>query len=238
MGGVPVDKKDKYPWMAGIVWTDTDPEDGIFCGGTLIAPEWVLTASHCLVDETINSIYVVLGLIDLTDKTAEKISVKKIFIHPQYDPDTTDFDVALLHLAQPSKQKTIGIIPSGDPHHLAAPKKMATIIGWGKTEKLDISRKLLEANVPIIADGKAQVAFENTDLDFTDNMFAAGFLGTGRVDACQGDSGGPILVLDANLKLVQVGVTSQGISCADPDFPGVYSRLAVLGDWVRKTMKS
>jgi secreted trypsin-like serine protease len=240
-GGTAVTQKDTYPWMGGIFWTKfDDPEEGIFCGGTLIDPEWVLTAGHCLEDETIKTIYVRLGLIDLRDKTAEKLSVKKIFVHPDYDRHTTDFDVALLHLAQPSKQRTIGIIPSGDPLHFTAPGKMATIIGWGKTEKEHQSRYLLEANVPIVPDDKAKQAFDNSDynVDFTENMFSAGFMGKGKVDTCQGDSGGPILVVDANLKLVQAGVTSCGIKCGDRRFPGIYSRLAVLGDWVRKTMKS
>jgi secreted trypsin-like serine protease len=236
-GGVPVKKKDTYPWMTAIVSHGETPEDGIFCGGALIAPDWVLTAAHCLVDEKPATVDVLVGVIDLNDPEAERIAAKEIFIHPKYNDNTVDFDVALVHLSKPSKQKTIGIIPAGDPDKLVAPGKMITIMGWGKTEKSDISRVLLETNVPIVSnqDAHKALARETDDNELTDNMFAAGFMKEGGKDACQGDSGGPVLMPDANLQLVQVGVTSWGIECAKPHMPGIYSRLSKLGDWVRKT---
>jgi secreted trypsin-like serine protease len=240
-GGRPAEK-NKYPWMTALLWQDVeDIEDAQFCGGSLIAPDWVLTAAHCVVDEDTGKLVkrkidVFLGSVKLTDPAAERIAVKKIIKHENYDPQTTDFDVALLHLAKPSKQKTISLIPSGDPDNLVTPGTMATIIGWGATETADISGVLLQAEVPIISDEEAQEAY--SEFDYTENMFCAGYLGKGKKDTCQGDSGGPILVTDNDLKLVQAGVTSWGIECANPEYPGVYSRLAILGDWVRDKIGS
>jgi len=47
-------------------------------------------------------------------------------------------------------------------------------------------------------------------------------------DTCQGDSGGP---LACNGQLV--GVTSFGISCADPNFAGVYAKVSHYADWIK-----
>ena len=124
-----------YPWMAALIHRDYDPVDGQFCGGSLIAPNWVLTAAHCLYDEEPENLEVVLGLLNLDEKPKERINVEEIIIHPKYDEDTSDFDVALLRLAKASQQKPIEMIPSGDPDGIAAPGTMATIIGWGALKR-------------------------------------------------------------------------------------------------------
>ena len=58
--------------------------------------------------------------------------------------------------------------------------------------------------------------------------------GDGNTDTCQGDSGGPLMVSDGSF-LILAGITSWGIGCADPSFPGVYTRLGApaINQWVR-----
>ena len=58
-------------------------------------------------------------------------------------------------------------------------------------------------------------------------MFCAGLLGEGGKDACQGDSGGPVLLNDEI-----VGATSWGIGCAYPNYPGVYTDVAMFRNWI------
>lgn len=233
VGGKPVAKLDLYPWMAAIIQRYYDPVDGQFCGGSLIHPSWVVTAAHCLKEEDPDNLDVVLGLLRLDERPEERIHAEELIIHPRYDQDTSDFDIALIRLATASKQKPIEMIPSGDPDGIAVPGVMATIIGWGAlAEGGPGSRELMYVDVPIISNAKANESYEGA---VTENMIAAGFLEGGK-DACQGDSGGPFVVKDANLNLVLAGATSWGIGCARKRYPGLYANLAVLGDWVRETI--
>ncbi|KAK4018585.1 hypothetical protein OUZ56_000631 [Daphnia magna] len=65
-----------------------------------------------------------------------------------------------------------------------------------------------------------------------DHMICASYPGK---DTCTGDSGGPLLVQDMpGAKWIQVGIISWGIGCADPDFPGVYTRISSFVDWIEK----
>ena len=237
VGGKEVKDKDRdlYPWMAALIHRGSHPVDGQFCGGSLIATNWVVTAAHCLYREKPEGLEVILGLLKLDEKPKERIDVEKIIIHPKYDKDTYDFDIALIRLAKASKQKTIVMIPSGDPDGIASPGTMATIIGWGVlAEGGPKSDKLMYVDVPLISHEEANEKYGG---GVTENMIAAGFP-EGGSDACQGDSGGPLLVRDANLNLVLAGATSWGIGCARPKYPGLYAKLAVLGDWVRETIGS
>ena len=107
-------EENEYPWMAAI----SDPQESQFCGGTLIASQWVLTAAHCMFKDaegtqpqTAEDIRVVLGEHDLLDSFESKIPTKvvrvaQIINHPSYAPTTSDNDIALLKLSESADLST------------------------------------------------------------------------------------------------------------------------------------
>jgi trypsin len=60
----------------------------------------------------------------------------------------------------------------------------------------------------------------------TENMICAAVTGGGK-DACQGDSGGPLVSAG-----YLVGIVSWGVGCAEARYPGVYSNVAALREFV------
>src|SRR5688500_12911197 len=83
VGGTPT-TKDKYPWMVALTTAgNSDLFDAQFCGGALIHPYWVVTAAHCVEEETASSMDVVVGAHNLqTDSAAsvQRIAVKEIIL--------------------------------------------------------------------------------------------------------------------------------------------------------------
>jgi secreted trypsin-like serine protease len=223
-----------YPAVAEVTIADA-----FLCTGTLIAPDWVLTAGHC------GSITGGAGVaspaawpaaaIDVrlgghTSGSGEQVPVQQVVVEPSYLA-TSGYDISLIHLSRNSTQAPVKVAGAAE-RSLWSPDTMETIVGWGTTsEGGDLPDTLQEAQVPVTTDAYCAGAY--SDFDAT-TMVCAGFP-QGGVDTCQGDSGGPLFGHTATGELKVVGATSYGEGCARPGKPGVYARVAddALREWIR-----
>jgi len=211
----------EWPWMAGLVEKKIPTEDGLFCGASLIAKDWILTAAHCVFDRENNDFDVIINQPLLDHHDGERISITDIIIHPHYDDLTLDNDVALIKLSEPSKNPPVRLI---SPYSaLDNAKQLGLVLGWGSLSAFrDIFPiNLQQAFLPIVGNSDCALYLD----DITDNMLCAGYR-LGLKDTCQGDSGGPLLVQDnTDNTWKQIGITSWGIGCAILNHYGVYTRL-------------
>lgn len=203
------------------------------CGGTLIAPDVILTAGHC--SEFFAEVH-----IDADGSNGDYLLVESHHPHPNYG-NVIESDLALAKLFGRSEKPFVALnegvdVPEDDEY--------LTVMGWGVTVEGVASTQsdvLREVEVQYMSNAECDASsgyyggdFVTYDGYIEKNMMCAW---SNKKDACQGDSGGPLIRKGSDEgEDVQVGVVSWGLGCAMDTFPGVYSRISAEYDWIRSTV--
>ncbi|XP_023565503.1 vitamin K-dependent protein C isoform X2 [Octodon degus] len=227
------------PWQVMLL----DSKKKLACGGVLIHSSWVLTAAHCV--DGSRKLSVRLGEYDLRrrDKGEVELDIKKIFIHPNYTRRTTNNDIALLRLAQPTAlSKTIVPICLPDSglaeRELTQAGQETVVTGWGfQSERKGDPRRnptsvLSSIRIPVAPRDECIQVMQNV---VSENMLCAGILGDTR-DACDGDSGGPMVASFQGTWFL-VGLVSWGEGCGLPTNYGVYTKVSRYLDWIHSHIR-
>ncbi|XP_052794352.1 chymotrypsinogen A-like isoform X2 [Mya arenaria] len=223
----------EWPWQVAFL----DAAGDYFCGGTLITPEFVLTAAHCFVRHSEVGTRVVLGEHHLMHNTGNEVirNIKTIVKHSKYVPTSHMDDVAFVQLDSPVDVSGHYVRTAcfGSRDYTWTPADKCYASGWGYTNDYQADgHHLRHVQVTLVDTATCATAW-GTNANVTANNVCAG---NGLYGTCQGDSGGPLVCLRDGQYHV-IGVTSFGYyTCSMAGYPDVFTRVTAYLDWITSYM--
>eukprot|EP01026_Neomeris_dumetosa_P062363 TRINITY_DN59001_c0_g1_i3.p1 TRINITY_DN59001_c0_g1~~TRINITY_DN59001_c0_g1_i3.p1 ORF type:complete len:427 (-),score=11.53 TRINITY_DN59001_c0_g1_i3:862-2142(-) len=228
-----------------------------FCGASLIAPDFVLTAAHCIYDVVGQAapssgkmgpqVYAALSPKCRHMGNNGRAKVTDYWYHPEYSSTSIENDIALLKLDRPLSSN--GPFLEYRPRHsgkLPYDTKV-TVAGWGDINPSENNqrtynlRKLMRGDLTVLSWRECQAVMATfTSRNVNEDIMLCAY--SRDTDSCAGDSGGPLIVTDDSSNLgdytkdYQAGIVSwgPGQACVSETtrFPGVYTRISAYTNWI------
>ncbi|ESO98452.1 hypothetical protein LOTGIDRAFT_66705, partial [Lottia gigantea] len=225
-------KECEFPFLAYV------NAGGSQCGGTIIDNRHIVTAAHCMVGNSIRpASSITIGVGSSYKNNLRNYRVSRVTVHPNYQPNTFDYDVAVLTLSSSlTRSRCIQPACLPTPSLQLRTDTKCMVVGWGLTQYPGgySPNNAQKAMVPIVSMSQCKQSYGSNTIN--DLKICAGYL-SGDKDACKGDSGGPLLCAEGS-SWTLAGIVSFGNGCAKPYYPGVYSYVPNLKTWIDSITRS
>ncbi|XP_022648505.1 serine proteinase stubble-like [Varroa jacobsoni] len=235
----------QWPWQASVRRSSFFGFSSTHrCGGAILNKNWIITAAHCVDDLLVTQVRVRLGEFDFSSTQEpypfQERGITAKYVHPQYNFFTYENDLALLKMdksLQYMPHVAAICLPPDTTGNLVG--QNATVTGWGRLNEGGVLPSLLqEVQVPIVSNEKCKTMFQAAGRnEFIPSIFMCAGYENGGKDSCQGDSGGPLQVRDTSGRWMLAGIISWGIGCAEPNLPGVCTRITKFKPWIVSTIR-
>ncbi|XP_073821512.1 seminase-like [Musca autumnalis] len=223
VSSITADTIEKTPYLVQFL----DKKGNLFCVGTLIRPQYVVTAAHCFPNEDGRQTTVIAGA---SDKAAENIkrTISKIKIHDQYDARTMHSDVAVVKLNQPLEEgeriKTIQMCSSELRKGI-----FVQIPGWNEaSNKKPLTKQLRTISARYAPEAMCKQYFGRYVQH--ENMFCV--FGKEVKGLCTGDSGSPAVYRNEFC-----AINSFGHWCNHGGQPNALTSVYKVREFIEKTIE-
>lgn len=237
----------EFPWQIALLRTNYKKEvhgHECVCGGSLILPNVVLTAAHCVESFRSSPRELTARAGEWDSQTAEERIphqdriVSEVIVHESYGVGAVN-DVALLVLERAFvKTKSVGLICLPKSSQVVS-SGTCVATGWGKMKfgkEGELSVILKKIELPVVPNENCENMIKKTRLGPTFKLHPSFMCAGGEEgrDTCTGDGGSPLACVDPSnpKRYIQSGIVSWGIGCAQKEVPGVYSNVAKLRSWI------
>ncbi|XP_044262514.1 trypsin-1-like [Tribolium madens] len=210
------------PWQVSVQYNKAH-----ICGGSIISDKYIVTAAHCTDGFSPNLFSVRVGT--SFHEFGINYKVSSIYQHPKYFHWIMGYDISIIKLKTVLtfglSVAPVSLPPSNTKWN---PGTLVLITGWGKTHELSQLSSYFLQGVSVEISSEEYCKKIYGEYYITNRVLCAGVPEGGK-SACQGDSGGPLVVGN-----VLAGIVSWGVGCARPGFPGVYTNVSAVRDFIEQ----